>query len=369
MIRIEKAPVATHDVDLARLGHAGEAAGELLDHAFLEPAQLVDVDLRRRVLDAVAAQRLHFVHHRRRVQQRLRRDAADIETDTTQRRIALDQYRLHAEVGGAERGRVAAGPRTQHQHLAFDVGAAGVRGGRRGWRHCGGGRRCGTVRRRCGRRRTFHTRRQRQDEAAFRHLVAELDLEFRNRASHGRRHVHRSLVGLERDQRVLGLHRIARLHEHFDDRNILEVADVRYAHVDGLVHSCRTVIGRGRTRGRGMAAFLDLLARRDTRRRGVGVDREDQRAFGYLVAELDLDVLDYAIDGRRYFHRCLVGLERNERILGLHRVTRLHEHPDDRDVLEVADVGDFDFDCRCHSLVAFRSARGACPRAGCRNDC
>ena len=47
VIRIEKASDAAHDFDLARLGHAGEAAGELLDHAFLEPAQLVDVDLRR----------------------------------------------------------------------------------------------------------------------------------------------------------------------------------------------------------------------------------------------------------------------------------------------------------------------------------
>ena len=48
--------------------------------------------------------------------------------------IALDQHGLHAEVGGAERGGVAAGTRAQHEHLAFDVGLAGVRrrgGGRR----------------------------------------------------------------------------------------------------------------------------------------------------------------------------------------------------------------------------------------------
>ena len=60
VIRIEEAADAAHDVDLARLGHAGEAAGELLDHAFLEAAQLVDVDLRRAVLDAVPAQRLRL---------------------------------------------------------------------------------------------------------------------------------------------------------------------------------------------------------------------------------------------------------------------------------------------------------------------
>ena len=53
MVRVEEAPDAAHDLDLARLGHAGEAAGELLDDAFLEAAQLVDVDLRRAERDAV----------------------------------------------------------------------------------------------------------------------------------------------------------------------------------------------------------------------------------------------------------------------------------------------------------------------------
>ena len=182
MIRIEKAPDPAHDVDLARLGHAGETAGELLDHAFLEATKLVDVDLRRRVLDAVTAQFLHFVHHGRSVQKSLRGNAADVETDTTQRRVAFDQHRFHAEVSGAERRRVATGSRTEHQHFAFDVGAAGI--GRGGWGRCGrhAGRRCGTVRRWCGRRRAFDARRQCQDEASFRYLVTELYLEVRDRA-------------------------------------------------------------------------------------------------------------------------------------------------------------------------------------------
>ena len=83
-----------------------------------------------------------------------------------------------------------------------------------------------------------------------------------------------------------------------------------------------------------MAAFLDLLRWRRTRRCGIGVDGEDERTFGYLVAELDLDALHHAINGRWHVHR----------IFGLYRVAGLHEHFDDRDVLEVADVGDFDFD-------------------------
>ena len=35
-----------------------------------------------------------------------------------------------------------------------------------------------------------------------------------------RRHVHRRLVGFERDQRVLGLHRVADLHEDLDHRHV-----------------------------------------------------------------------------------------------------------------------------------------------------
>ena len=47
VVRIEEAADAGDDLDLARLGHAGQAAGELLDDAVLEAAQLVDVDLGR----------------------------------------------------------------------------------------------------------------------------------------------------------------------------------------------------------------------------------------------------------------------------------------------------------------------------------
>ena len=53
------------------------------------------------------------------VQQRLGRDAADIEADAAQGRPALDQHHLPAEVGGAEGRGVAAGAGAQHQHLGI----------------------------------------------------------------------------------------------------------------------------------------------------------------------------------------------------------------------------------------------------------
>src|SRR5207249_7740044 len=107
VIRIEKAADAAHDLDLARLGHAGEPAGELLDHAFLEAAQLVDVDLRRAEGDAMRTHVLHFIHHCGCVQQRLRRNAADVEAYTAQRRVALDKHRLHPKVGRTKRSGIS----------------------------------------------------------------------------------------------------------------------------------------------------------------------------------------------------------------------------------------------------------------------
>ncbi|MNQ98994.1 hypothetical protein D3C85_1147140 [compost metagenome] len=171
MIRIEEAADACHDLDLARLRHAGEAAGELLDHTVLEVAQRVDVDFGRAVLDAVLGEQLHLVHHAGRVQQRLGGDAAHVEADAAECGVAFDQHGLHAEVGAAERGRVAAGAGAEHEHLAFDVGLAGVAAGYGCGgcgNRCGGGCRCG--RRRCSRRgcRCLND----QDDRALAHLVA-----------------------------------------------------------------------------------------------------------------------------------------------------------------------------------------------------
>ena len=77
--------------------------------------------------------RLDFLHDGGGVQQRLRGDAADEEADA-ERRIALHQHRGHAEIGGAERRRIAARSGAEHQHVAFDIGVGCLRRqpGRRG---------------------------------------------------------------------------------------------------------------------------------------------------------------------------------------------------------------------------------------------
>jgi hypothetical protein len=52
VVGVEEVAVAAHDAHLARLGHAGQAAGELADYLVLVRAQLVEVDLRRGEADA-----------------------------------------------------------------------------------------------------------------------------------------------------------------------------------------------------------------------------------------------------------------------------------------------------------------------------
>src|SRR5690606_19009174 len=55
-------------------------------------------------------------------------------------------------------------------------------------------------------------------------------------------HVHRRLVRLERHQRIFRLDGIARLHQHFDDGNILEVADVGDADLDRAHTAAATAV-------------------------------------------------------------------------------------------------------------------------------
>ncbi len=80
----------------------------------------------------------------------------------------------------------------------------------------------------CGACFAFGRRVQRQDHTALGDLVADLELNLFDRAGPGRRDVHGGLVGLQRNQRILGFDRIAGLNVDLDDRHVLEIADVRY---------------------------------------------------------------------------------------------------------------------------------------------
>src|SRR5882672_251605 len=142
VVRIEELRHALGHLDLALLGEDDQAAGELLDDRVLPATQLVDVHAGLAVSerDAKAAHLLHLVDHPRDVEQRLGRDAPDVEADAPQPRVALDQDRLEAEVRRAERGAVAARAGADHQHAGFEVHLSAVRVGRgRSGRWNGGG--------------------------------------------------------------------------------------------------------------------------------------------------------------------------------------------------------------------------------------
>ncbi len=80
---------------------------------FFQLEQLGQVDFRRAVFDAVMAHLADFVDDLGGMQQRLGRNAADVEANAAQHRPAFHQRDLEAEIGGAERGGVAAGTGTE----------------------------------------------------------------------------------------------------------------------------------------------------------------------------------------------------------------------------------------------------------------
>ena len=81
---------------------------------FFQPSSLARSIFGCAVFDAVVTHLTDFVDDLGGVQQRLGRNAADVEANAAQHGPAFDQRDLEAEVGSAERGGVAAGTGAQH---------------------------------------------------------------------------------------------------------------------------------------------------------------------------------------------------------------------------------------------------------------
>ena len=84
-MRAEKLSAAAHHLDFALLGERRESAGQPLHDAGLPGAQLVEIELRLAEDDAVRAHRVRILDDLGRVQQRLGRDAADIQAHAAER--------------------------------------------------------------------------------------------------------------------------------------------------------------------------------------------------------------------------------------------------------------------------------------------
>ena len=117
-------PHALQRGHFALFGQGCQTLGQPADDRVLPAAQLVDFDLRLAEFDAGARHLFGLRHHLGRMQQRLGRNAADVEADAAERRIALDQHDFLAQVGGAEGGGIAAGAGAQHHDFGVQVGAA-----------------------------------------------------------------------------------------------------------------------------------------------------------------------------------------------------------------------------------------------------
>ena len=196
--------------------------------SFFQSRSFARVDLRRAERDAVRGHLVRFFDHPRGVQQRLRRNAADVQADAAERRPALDERDLEPEVGGAERGGVAARPGADHDEprprkrgaaaealgplpgaaacaaaLArrADVAGRAVAGTRDARWLCAARRR---LRGRAAVSAALRPPRASGSRSPAADLVAHLDRDGHDFAGLRRRHVHRRLVGLERDQRVFG---------------------------------------------------------------------------------------------------------------------------------------------------------------------
>ena len=89
-------------------------------HHTLGPApQRFGLDPRCAEIDAVLLERPDLVDEPGDVQERLRRDAADVQAHAPEVGITLDEHGLLAEIGGAEGASVTPGPRPDHRDLGL----------------------------------------------------------------------------------------------------------------------------------------------------------------------------------------------------------------------------------------------------------
>jgi len=253
---------APDNLDLALFGHASQAAGQFADHRVLEVSKLVEVDVRLAERHAMFTEMRGRVDHLADVQERLGGDAADIQADPADRAVALDQRDLQTQVGGAEGRRVAGWPGAEHGQVEVVVVIGRIESGFRflvyGFR-AGLVRLSGTtgcfgilrvIRSLPGTRFTFIAgvvivRRfpaafgnlHDSNDVAFSNLVTFGDFQLDQLACRRRRHVHRRLVRLQRNQRLFLLDIIALVTQHLDHRLLAEIADIGDGDLASLAHA------------------------------------------------------------------------------------------------------------------------------------
>ena len=123
MFASSEAAAALHPLDAVRLEEAGDAAGHLLDDAVLplDGLRRSRAAARRRSTPSLANVSLGLVHRVRGLHPGLRRDAADAQAGAAELGLLLDADDLRAQLGGADRGRVAAGASAEDGDVTFHL--------------------------------------------------------------------------------------------------------------------------------------------------------------------------------------------------------------------------------------------------------
>ena len=112
------APVAAHPVDLVLLEQIGHAVDIGRDGHVLVLHHRREIELRRRNDNSERRKSVsRVVEHFGRVQERLGRDAADIEAGPAERLHLLDDRDLHAQLRRTNGAHIAARPRADHYQV------------------------------------------------------------------------------------------------------------------------------------------------------------------------------------------------------------------------------------------------------------
>ena len=114
-------PVPTTTVDLALLGQPARPPVSRLTTPSFQPRSSSRSIVRRGEGQAVLGHLLGLGDHLRGVQQRLGRDAADVEAHPAERAPRSTRTTCLPRSAARNAARVAAGPGAQHQHLGVDV--------------------------------------------------------------------------------------------------------------------------------------------------------------------------------------------------------------------------------------------------------
>ena len=235
---------AVHHFDLTLPREPAEPVGQLRHDRLLPVAQPVEVHLWRAKRDPALAHLLRLGDHARGVEERLGGDAADVQAHAPEALVALDQHGLQARNRrpGTRRCTRRDPPRSPPPGRRFDRPGRGEGGSRTRHRWSRGFR--------CGSRRD-HRSLQRQQHAALGDAIADFTLSCLTTPGGRGRDVHRRLVGLERDERVLERDLVAWRDMDLDHRDVREVPDVRDPDLGALTAAPgadRSAPSRGRRR-------------------------------------------------------------------------------------------------------------------------